>query len=319
MYSIYIGAVPVPSAVSKISKPIPNIGGQAEITLEASGGQVAGYRVTALPAPAQGKLSLRVPGGLADIPVSEAGSYDLTIGQAGQLVFTPNPSFSGVASFTYVARDAAASSTARMAAPAGRSARYSEPATYSIPVTEPTTLPVQLTAFSAKPSPGAVTLSWATASEKDNDFFGVERSADGKVFQALGQVRGHGTSSVAQTYAFEDRSPLAGTAYYRLRQVDTDGKEELSKVVAVKAAKEALLSLSARPNPTQGKAILVMGRPQAGPAILTLSQANGRVISRRLLGEGQELALDLSGQAPGMYLAQVETAAGHAAVRVIRY
>lgn len=103
-------------------------------------------------------------------------------------------------------------------------------------------LPVQLTSFLGKTTSTGVALTWETASEQHNDHFVVERadnSPDG--FQALSLVKGAGTSAQGHQYQYTDATP-GGLRYYRLRQVDTDGKESFSPVVAVKAELTALVA-----------------------------------------------------------------------------
>ena len=100
------------------------------------------------------------------------------------------------------------------------------------------TLPIQLCSFNAVPAtaPGAVELSWATASETNNFGFFVRRSASlSSGFADLpgGFVPGSGTTLEARTYAWVDRSPLAGTSYYMLKQVDLDGSIRMSDPVKV--------------------------------------------------------------------------------------
>ncbi|MCB0661651.1 MAG: T9SS type A sorting domain-containing protein, partial [Saprospiraceae bacterium] len=95
-------------------------------------------------------------------------------------------------------------------------------------------LPVELLRFSAKPTHDfKVLLAWETASEIDNDYFGVERSDDGLQFRSLGKVSGAGNSTQIHQYQFLDVNPKAGWNYYRLKQTDLDGAFEYSQVLAV--------------------------------------------------------------------------------------
>jgi hypothetical protein len=100
--------------------------------------------------------------------------------------------------------------------------------------TAPAPLPVTLTSFTGKLVNKQTELRWATASEKNNAEFLVERSLDGRKFETLGTVKGNGTTNVAQYYAFTDAKPAQGTNYYRLKQIDFEGASEYSKIVAVK-------------------------------------------------------------------------------------
>ncbi len=88
-----------------------------------------------------------------------------------------------------------------------------------------TPLPVQLTSFQAVlQNEYQAVLRWATASESNSDYFAVERSADGVGYYEVGRRPAAGASSLSRAYELRDPQPVAGLAYYRLRQVDKDGK-----------------------------------------------------------------------------------------------
>lgn len=95
-------------------------------------------------------------------------------------------------------------------------------------------LPVELLFFRSEYNSKEVSLVWATASEKDNDKFVVERSRhDASNFEPIGTVKGGGTTHNQRQYKFIDSRPVPGTSYYRLKQIDLDGKVNYSPVVAV--------------------------------------------------------------------------------------
>lgn len=88
-----------------------------------------------------------------------------------------------------------------------------------------TALPVDLLYFNVS-NKDHILLSWATASEINNDYFQVERSEDGQHFYEIGRVKGNGNTNEQIEYEFEDKFPLASVEYYRLKQVDFDGQFE---------------------------------------------------------------------------------------------
>jgi hypothetical protein len=104
-------------------------------------------------------------------------------------------------------------------------------------------LPVELVRFKALRQGESVRLEWATASEKNNDRFEIERttSGDPRSFRSIGRVKGGGTTNTPQKYQFLDQDvPLgSSTVYYRLKQVDTDGKISYSDIEAVSPGKRA--------------------------------------------------------------------------------
>lgn len=111
------------------------------------------------------------------------------------------------------------------------------------------TLPVNLISFKASYSNSVVNLFWQTVSEKMNDHFIIEKSSDGgTTFTEIGNVSGKGTYSGISDYYFADTEiSLSQTVYYRLIQVDIDGKSVTSQSIMVDIDREDHLFIS--PNP----------------------------------------------------------------------
>ncbi|MCK6650293.1 MAG: DUF2341 domain-containing protein, partial [Bacteroidia bacterium] len=93
-------------------------------------------------------------------------------------------------------------------------------------------LPIELLSFTAQYVGENVKLRWETSSEHNNDYFTIERSADGTNFSDIGTVNGAGNSSVHQNYQFIDHDPYEAITYYRLKQTDFDGAFSRSHIVA---------------------------------------------------------------------------------------
>lgn len=92
-------------------------------------------------------------------------------------------------------------------------------------------LPVELILFNAeKTNDEKALLTWVTAAEVNNDYFEVQHSTDGIFFTVIGYVQGKGTTSEMSFYNFVHHSPLFGTNYYKLKQVDFDGQSEYSDI-----------------------------------------------------------------------------------------
>ncbi len=92
-------------------------------------------------------------------------------------------------------------------------------------------LPIELTTLTALAQKRDILLHWETATERDNAYFAIERATDGNTFREIGQTPSLGNSRAPQTYNFTDPTPAKGINYYRLRQVDTDGRYSYSPVV----------------------------------------------------------------------------------------
>ncbi len=109
-------------------------------------------------------------------------------------------------------------------------------------------LPVEFLSFDAKPNGNVVDLSWSTASEFNSDHFVVQRSKDGVDFENVVQVNAAGNSSLVKNYSSIDYDPYNEVSYYRLKQLDNDGKFMFSNIVSVKFHSEDMLLLY--PNPS---------------------------------------------------------------------
>lgn len=110
-------------------------------------------------------------------------------------------------------------------------------------------LPVELVDFKATKKRTSSLLHWQTASETNNAGFEVERSHNGEYWQNLGFVNGVGTSQAKQDYQFIDQRPLNGINYYRLKQIDFDGKFEYSDIQSVHFQNGQNTPVQVFPNP----------------------------------------------------------------------
>ena len=110
-------------------------------------------------------------------------------------------------------------------------------------------LPMELLSFNAIQNDDIVNLTWATATEKNNDYFLVQRSSDGINFETIEKIEGAGTTANAMFYSTVDKKPLSGTSYYRLRQTNFDNSYTDSKMISVDFVSQKEQSFSIVPNP----------------------------------------------------------------------
>lgn len=99
-------------------------------------------------------------------------------------------------------------------------------------------LPVELIAFQTKCYGDYAEISWATASELNNDYFQIERSINGQNWELIATVKGQGTTNNENHYSIKDQNPRGAIAYYRLRQVDFDGAQELFPIKSLQPCGE---------------------------------------------------------------------------------
>ena len=214
--------------------------------------------------------------------------------QANQLLFDPIAGYIGTANFTYTATD-------------NSGAGSSNTATYAMPI-DSRPLPVELVSFSAKVVRVVdVQLIWRTATELNNDHFEVQRSANGRQFESIARVAGHGTSNTATDYAYTDGgigATMADQLYYRLRQVDHDGTSSFSPVQIVQFGKISPPAISLFPNPATTTSLDLSLLP-AGTYQVRVLDALGRQILATTREGGTTLPLDIRAAANGTYLVLV--------------
>ncbi|MFD1628473.1 T9SS type A sorting domain-containing protein [Pseudopedobacter beijingensis] len=172
-----------------------------------------------------------------------------------------------------------------------------------IKIWDQSVLPVSLTGFSGKVYGDAVKLQWQTASEKNNSHFEVLRSSDGKSFQSITTVKGHGDSNQLIDYQYIDNSPVSGTNYYKLKQYDNDGKwEEFTQVLVVNYNLNANKLIASYAN-----GILKLNYQSTGQQLkLTLTDITGKIVLNRKLnvtGNDSEVPVNLQ---KGVYVVTVE-------------
>jgi len=179
----------------------------------------------------------------AQLEPNSSADGTVVLDPSGSFTFTPNPGFNGLSTtFKYRVCDN------------GSPSLCSEVATATITFQSNGALPVTLVDFAANYNDDKVNLKWVSTFEVNNDHFEVERSLDGLSYKSVGSVKGQGTTNLRHDYQFSDdisKNVLnKNDIYYRLKQVDIDGKVAYSKVLVVRVYRtKTLQSLSVTPNP----------------------------------------------------------------------
>ncbi|MHA4736402.1 T9SS type A sorting domain-containing protein [Dyadobacter sp. MSC1_007] len=153
-------------------------------------------------------------------------------------------------------------------------------------------LPVVLVKFQGVRSLEGSKLTWKTTSETNNKGFEIERSADARAFGKIGFVDGNGDTKEDKTYHFTDLQPFE-TSYYRLKQLDYDGKFEYSKVIAVRGDQ---VEIKVYPNPAQE--YLTISGIEAGTEVSIINES-GRVVLKSRINPKQPIAI--GGLRAGLY------------------
>ncbi len=122
-----------------------------------------------------------------------------------------------------------------------------------------TPLPVELLSFEGSAlSASTALLEWRTATERNNDYFTVERSTDAEEWSRVGVQDGAGNSTTELNYSMVDPAAPGGLCYYRLQQTDLDGTSIWSDVVSVRFSEVSGTRPHAYPNPSEGPVVVVL-------------------------------------------------------------
>jgi hypothetical protein len=173
-------------------------------------------------------------------------------------------------------------------------------------------LPVTLLKFTGARQGQHVLLQWITGSEENNSHFVVERSLDSRLFTAIGKVEGAGSKATPTTYQLTDAAiPVVERLYYRLRQVDADGRFTFSEIVPIAFDREKRLNFSVYPNPCSG-VLLVEGMESGNLEIFDVA---GMAVGHLQVTSGRA---DVSALAPGMYFLREVSGSGVHTARLVK-
>ena len=190
-----------------------------------------------------------------------------------------------------------------------------------------TTLPVTMLSFNAENRNGDVKLNWSTASEKNNSGFNIERSIDGNTFEYVKFVKGAINSSVVLSYSAVDEKAFVNAAsnklYYRLQQVDIDGKYTYSKIAEVSYNIVATsFNVSAYPMPFDKWFNVAIQSPDGGLTELTVTDLQGRVVAKQQInavsGVTSYSIRDIENVEAGVYFLQVKQGSNNINIKVVK-
>lgn len=179
-------------------------------------------------------------------------------------------------------------------------------------------LPIELIYFTAELNDQVVDLNWATAVEINNEYFTIERSANGVDFKELLQIDGAGTTNQTHYYQAQDMEPLNGTSYYRLKQTDTDGGFEYSDIVVIDNNAAADIDLTIYPNPATGRYLnidlgtatsFITHDNELEPTTITVVDVLGKQVVQQTIYGTNRIRIQLpESLAMGTYYMQVQQA-----------
>jgi hypothetical protein len=172
-------------------------------------------------------------------------------------------------------------------------------------------LPVKLSSFNGKLVNNSVQLQWVTAQEFNNSYFDIERSFDGINFEKIGQVNSKGSGNFISNYNFTDRGYANGINYYRLKQVDKDGKYTYSLLVLIRAKKNNQPQIIIYPNPATRNIVVNVAEGLHKEWVLNMYSAVGQLVySQKIPANQNNENINLPAISSGIYTINIITGTG---------
>ena len=176
------------------------------------------------------------------------------------------------------------------------------------------TLPVKFLSFTAAKKDNSAILNWQIEDESAlTDHYEVERSLTGTGFESAIAIPAKNNGKSANTYTFTDANlsslHSSGVVYYRVKQIDKDGRAVYTEIKKVNMDGKAL-SASIYPNPVKGNATLSINLVNSAPFTISISDASGKKV-QYIQMEGLKglntKSVDFSALATGSYRVQVQS------------
>jgi hypothetical protein len=174
-------------------------------------------------------------------------------------------------------------------------------------------LPIELADFTSsynKEEKGA-DIYWKTDSQRDNDYFTIEKSTDGQNFKDIASVDGAGTTNMPTEYFAFDPQIELGVTYYRLKQTDFNGEYKYSILRSINVLPDVNDVLTLFPNPTNGKTEVIFNTYQNEISYMTVTDSKGFILLNKEIeckAGGNITEIDLTDNAHGIYFVTITTA-----------
>ncbi|WP_162144149.1 T9SS type A sorting domain-containing protein [Sporocytophaga myxococcoides] len=173
--------------------------------------------------------------------------------------------------------------------------------------TELCILPVEFLSVSAKGVKDAVQINWSTAWEVNSNVFIIQRSDDGLSFKDIGTEGAGGNTTSVTNYSFIDKKPGSSVAYYRIIEVDNDGSQTVSKIVAVNFEN---LFFAVYPNPAKDVLHIESQVEENQELVVSIQNSFGNIVYQNSgadLKSGDGLSVDVSGFPGGLYFVMIDS------------
>jgi hypothetical protein len=175
------------------------------------------------------------------------------------------------------------------------------------------TLPVRLLDFKVTSGLDFVTLQWKTDNEQNNRGFEIQRSQDGTNWQKIEFIAAGSTTAI-QNYQWKDYAPLTGKSFYRLKQIDNDGRFEYSKVLSV--TRNPKTTVTVYPNPAKEAIQVNFGRV-ISDGKLQLYNSFGQLVLTEVITGQSSIRVKVNSLPPGIYTLYISAGEDRTTTKII--
>ncbi len=183
-----------------------------------------------------------------------------------------------------------------------------------------TVLPVTLLNFNVVKQNNTAQLTWQTANEINTSYFNIQRSTDGRSFATVGRVEAKGSNKVNNDYAYVDdiSQSNADRLYYRLQEVDNDGKFNYSGIKIIELNKNSIL-FTISPNPAKDY-INIVASDNIANAQVSVTDMNGRMLytGKQNFTANQQIKIPTSQFAKQVLIVTINTTNGKQEFKVVK-
>ena len=171
-----------------------------------------------------------------------------------------------------------------------------------------TLLPISFTGFTVTKKNNTAFIQWNTAFEQNNKGFSIERSSDAVNFRQINFINGANAGTGAHAYTATDLIPAKGVNYYRIKQVDFDGRVTYSATQSVSFESNSNTALALFPNPAKDRVAITLGAIENSNARYYILSADGKVVKTGTFDKSQSNSvqtLDVSSLPRGLYIVKL--------------
>ena len=184
-------------------------------------------------------------------------------------------------------------------------------------------LPISLLSFKGEVLEASNFITWSTASEINNHHFELESSVDGINFSKIATIAGHGTTKTKNYYSFNDYKYNMPATYYRLKQVDNDGKSTTTNMIVLSRRSSAAMDavISVYPNPTNEFTTLIIDVQENAEAVYTVYDVTGKIVAQgnvTCTAGNNNTQIQTNQLADGVYVVDVLINGKHINTRVVK-